>query len=358
VIEGTVDPKLNPNHGALATNVSWYRKEFELPTSAADSLVWLTFDGVFRNADVYINGAFVKHHIEGYTSWTAYIHNASKALKFGEGQKNVVAVFVDATQPELWCYEGGGIFRHVWLETASMLSVVPWGFAFPTYVDGAITGDDATKPQTSDSALAMPQLDVQNAGPKSLSVVANFTLTDSQGKLVLNHSLPITVPAGGFRRIAPGAGPWFGPPLRFGSTTDPVLLWNTADAPPLYTAAATLLDTAGGVIDRVEATVGVRNAIFDAREGFMLNGVKVTIKGTSNHLGFGAVGLAVPDRVMEFQVATLKAMGSNAWRTAHNPAAPELLEYADRYGMLVWEVRMVHHIVCTYCYYYSHYHSY
>lgn len=71
--------------------------------------------------------------------------------------------------------------------------------------------------------------------------------------------------------------------------------------------------------------------------GFMLNGAKIRLKGTANHLGFGGVGLAVPDRVMEFQVATLKAMGSNAWRTAHNPVAPELLEYTDKYGMLVWE---------------------
>jgi beta-galactosidase len=91
------------------------------------------------------------------------------------------------------------------------------------------------------------------------------------------------------------------------------------------------------VIDSVSTNVGVRDALFDARHGFLLNGAKVLVKGTSNHLGFGGVGLAVPDRIMEFQIATLKAMGANAYRTAHNPVAPELLEYADRYGMLVWE---------------------
>jgi hypothetical protein len=71
VIEGSVDPELDPNHGSLATNVSWYRREFELPISAQEQLVWITFDGVFRNADVYVNGALVRHHTEGYTSWTA-----------------------------------------------------------------------------------------------------------------------------------------------------------------------------------------------------------------------------------------------------------------------------------------------
>jgi beta-galactosidase len=72
--------------------------------------------------------------------------------------------------------------------------------------------------------------------------------------------------------------------------------------------------------------VGVRSAVFDARRGFLLNGVQVKIQGTSNHVGFGGVGMAVPDRVAEFEVATLRAAGVNAWRTAHNPVAPELLE--------------------------------
>ena len=76
----------------------------EAPASAQGQLVWLTFDGVFRDAVVYLNGEKVKHHVEGYTSWTAYLHNASAPLKYGAGGRNVLAVFVDATQAELWCY--------------------------------------------------------------------------------------------------------------------------------------------------------------------------------------------------------------------------------------------------------------
>ena len=141
----------------------------------------------------------------------------------------------------------------------------------------------------------------------------------------------VTVAPGGFQRVVPG-------PIGFGSAAAPVALWNTAASPPLYTATATVLDAAGSaVLDELEATIGVRSAVFDSRAGFLLNGVKVQLKGTANHLGFGGVGMAVPDRIQEFQVATLKAMGSNAFRTAHNPVAPELLDYADRYGMLVWE---------------------
>jgi beta-galactosidase len=92
----------------------------------------------------------------------------------------------------------------------------------------------------------------------------------------------------------------------------------------------------GVPVDALSTRIGVRSATFDARDGFLLNGVKVYLKGISNHLGFGGVGMAVPDRVAEFQIATLRRMGSNAWRTAHNPVAPELLDFADQYGMLVW----------------------
>eukprot|EP01047_Picozoa_sp_COSAG01_P046184 COSAG01_NODE_4315_length_5140_cov_5.930768_2_plen_277_part_00 len=215
-----------------------------------------------------------------------YLHNASAPLHFGSSpRKNIVAVYVDATQSELWAYEGGGIFRHVWLETASVLSAVPFGFAFTTYVNGSITGDDAAKPQTADGALAMPRLDVQNAGQKPLSAIVRFTLADATGTLRLDYSIPIFVPARGFRRIDPA-------PIPFGSASHPVQLWNIADAPPLYNATASILAAPGGrVIDSVQAVIGVRNALFDSKQGFLLNGVKVTMRGTANHLGFGGVGL-------------------------------------------------------------------
>jgi beta-galactosidase len=339
IIEGTFDPALDPSHGALPRNTSWYRKTFSLPASAADGLVYLTFDGVFRAADIYINGAFVMHHEEGYTSFHAYLHNASVPLDFGPGSANVLAVYVDATQLELWCAEGGGIFRHVWLETASNLSFVPWSLYAPSFVTGAITGGDATAAQTADGAVLLPQVDVANAGAARAVGSVTFTLLGpsnpdgSAGPVVTTVQVPFNVSAGGFQRVtSPSAVP-------FGSGASPVALWNTAPSPPTYivTAALTPEGGGGGPSDGVAARVGVRSAVFDPRLGFVLNGVKVPIQGVSMHISFGGVGMALPDRVAEFQVAALRRMGANGWRTAHNPVAPELLDYADEYGMLVWE---------------------
>lgn len=92
-----------------------------------------------------------------------------------------------------------------------------------------------------------------------------------------------------------------GSPTPFGSDTKPIQLWNTAPRPPLYTASANIL-LRTETIDAVETKVGIRSALFDAQHGFVLNGVPVKIKGVSNHIGFGGVGAAIPDRVAEFQV--------------------------------------------------------
>ena len=261
VVEGTISESEDPNHGALATNVAWYRKSFDVMPGSA--LHWLTFDGVFRAADVFVNGAFVRHHEEGYTSFTVWLHNASAPLRYGGA--NEVVVYLDATEPELWCYEGGGIFRHVWLESAGAVSIVPWGFAAPTAVEGPIIGADPSAPQTTALAAILPRIDIANAAGTRALGSARITLETAAGALLVDATVPFNVSAGGFARLEPAA-------LRFGSAAAPVQLWNTQAAPPLYTARVALLGAAGEVLDAVSAKVGVRDAVFDARRGFVLNG--------------------------------------------------------------------------------------
>ena len=222
---------------------------------------------------------------------------------------------------------------------------MPWGFYAPTLVKGNVVGGDATQRQTTDRAVFLPRLDLQNAGATNVSVTAIFSIWTSRGSgragagaaahdrtLIVSRSRNVTVLARGFRRVTTG-------PIEFGSRAMLVELWNTALAPPLYTARAEVRAAqTGEIIDAVETTVGIRSAVFDPRLGFLLNGAKVRIQGTANHLGFGGVGMAVPDRVQEFQIANIRStINSNAWRTAHNPVSPEFLDYADSYGLLVWE---------------------
>lgn len=329
-VEQAFNKSLDPNKGALPKQKSWYRKHFSLPAEAAGGLVFVQFDGVFRAADVFLNGAWVLHHEEGYTSFIAYLHNASAPLVFGGGD-NVLAVFVDATSPELWSYEQQGIFRHVWLETAPLLSVVPWGFFAPALLTGAVhSPGGAAAPQTADGATLTPQVDIANAGAARVNGTVTFSLEDAGGAVLCTTAAPFTVAAGGWARVSAA--------LVCGSSTAPLHLWNTAAGGAyMHTARAVLTDARGAALDDAAARVGLRSAVFSPTDGFLLNGQKIIINGFSQHLGFGGCGGAVPDRVSEFILATLRKMGGTSYRTAHNPVSPEFLDLADDYGVIVWE---------------------
>lgn len=329
-VEGTFDPALPTGHGALPRNVSWYRKSFTLPPAAAGQLVWLTFDGVYRAADVYINGAFVRHHQEGYTAFVAWLHNSSAPLHTDGVTANVVAVYVDGTQSELWSYEQAGIYRHVWLETAPLLSVAPWSFFVPSYLSGTILSPGgATAPQSATGATLLPQVDIANAGAARVTGTAAFSLLDALGALVCTGTAPFDTAAGGWARVATT--------IACGSPTAPLSLWNTAPGGAyLYTAVVALVSTAGDTLDTVSTRIGIRKAVFTPDDGFVLNGFKITLNGFSDHVGFGGCGGALPDRVEEFKLQLLLQSGGTAFRTAHNPVTPEFIDSADEQGVIIW----------------------
>jgi beta-galactosidase len=110
-------------------------------------------------------------------------------------------------------------------------------------------------------------------------------------------------------------------------------LWSV-QTPNLYRLETQIL-VDGAVVDRYATPFGVRTIRFDPERGFFLNGVSVKLKGTCNHQDHAGVGVALPDRLHEFRIERLKSMGSNAYRSAHNPPAPALLDACDRLGMLV-----------------------
>jgi beta-galactosidase len=110
-------------------------------------------------------------------------------------------------------------------------------------------------------------------------------------------------------------------------------LWSVAD-PYLYTVRSTLLDQRR-VIDEYDTPASIREALFDADKGFLLNGERVKLNGVCLHHDGGCVGAAVPERVWERRLEILREMGCNAIRTSHNPYAAEFLDLCDRMGFLV-----------------------
>ena len=289
-----------------ATSIGWYRRVFDIPAADAGRRIALEFDGVFRDCIVAFNGHYLGGNLSGYA---AFRFDVTDFVNYGD--RNVLVVRADASLNEGWFYEGAGIYRHVWLTKTAPVHVAHWG----TFVRSEVTGSAATVRVTTE---------VENDGDEERTCQVVSAVVDAEGKVV------------GTVRSAPGpVTPWgrleFEQQIAVGNPA----LWSP-DTPNLYRLLTTV-ESAGAALDRYETPFGIRTLRFDAKDGFFLNGQHVEIKGTCNHQDHAGVGAALPDRIQYYRVERLKEMGTNAYRTSHNPPTPELLDACDRLGMLVMD---------------------
>jgi len=315
-IELPFDPTADGSHGFRAlgegfpqNSVSWYRRSFDLPESDSGKRIWLEFDGVYRDSTVFVNGWFVAHNETGYSGFRCDITDVANC-----GGRNVVAVKVDASQFEGWFYEGAGIYRHVWLVKTAPLAVAPDGvFVYSRFKDNVPVGSDELHMEAR----------VLNSGNAPVDATVTWEVFAPGGGSVATASRSARLEARSRQNVEQKA------------ELKAPQLWSP-ESPKLYTLVTTV-SSGGKAVDRVETPFGVRTVGFDADKGFMLNGKPYALKGTSNHQDHAGVGEALPDGVQRFRIARLREMGCNAYRTAHNPPTPELLDACDRLGMLVMD---------------------
>ncbi|MBL8979741.1 MAG: beta galactosidase jelly roll domain-containing protein, partial [Gemmatimonadetes bacterium] len=308
-IEGTPEENA-PGGGRVGyfpNGVGWYRKVFRLPKGAHTGAVWLEFDGVYMNSDVWLNGVHLGRRPYGYSS---FAYDITRHLKPAD---NVVAVRVDnSAEPNSRWYSGSGIYRHVWLRTMTPLHLGHWG----SYV---------TTPR-ADSAAAgiVVRSRLENDGTVPRRGVLRSVVFDSGGGRLTSAETPFSI----------GPGEKLEVEQRLGLTAPS--LWSV-ETPYLYTLRSEITDgTARDVThDAAETPFGIRSIAYDKDQGFLLNGRRVKMRGVNLHHDAGGLGAAVPERVWEARLETLKAMGVNAIRTSHNPPAPEFLDLCDRMGFLV-----------------------
>ena len=291
--------------GSLPTGIAWYRKRFRVPDSYKDRTVVVEFDGIYQNSEVWINGQYLGKRPYGYV---AFSYDLSAHIK--AGGDNVIAVKVDnSRQPNCRWYSGSGIYRHTWLLATNQLHVAYWG----TFV---------TSPRVSKNAATLQvKTRVKNERKTSATCVLSTSLLDGDGKTVQTADATQQIAAAGeyeFVQQVSVAGPH---------------LWNVAD-PYLYKVHTTVSEQ-GRVVDEYDTPTGIREALFDADKGFLLNGEHVKLNGVCLHHEAGSVGAAVPERVWERRLEILREMGCNAIRTSHNPYAAEFLDLCDRMGFLV-----------------------
>lgn len=296
------------------TSIGWYRRVFAIPQSDSGRRIAIEFDGVFRNAMVALNGIYLGRNLSGYAPFR---FDLTDFVRYGDS--NILVVRVDATEHEGWFYEGGGIYRHVWLTKTDPLHVAHDGVC----VTSQITGD---------SAQVSIVGEVGNEANAPGSFLMRHTILDAAGKEIASHSSGANV------------HPWGTQANRVTVPITNPSLWSLEE-PNLYRVITTVqrgnFDRVGPVVDRVETSFGIRSIHFDPDHGFFLNGQRVEVKGMCNHQDHAGVGSAIPDHLQYFRVARLKEMGVNAYRTSHNPPTPALLDACDRLGMLVMdETRM------------------
>jgi beta-galactosidase len=293
------------------TSIGWYRRVFDLPAHDDGKRISVEFDGVFRDALVMFNGFYLGRNFSGYAPFRFDLTDLANF-----GGKNVLSLRVDATLGEGWYYEGAGIYRHVWLTKTAPVHITQWG----TFASSQIQHG---------RAQVFISSEVQNESFEEKSCAVTSHVLNPAGETVASvQTLAKNIPAGESFKFESQV-----------SLASP-RLWSLEE-PNLY-QLVTEVHADSEIVDETETAFGIRSIRFDPDAGFFLNDKPVKIKGTCNHQDHAGVGTALPDRLHYFRIERLKEMGSNAYRTSHNPPAPELLDACDRLGMLVLdETRMM-----------------
>ncbi|WP_045689494.1 glycoside hydrolase family 2 TIM barrel-domain containing protein [Hymenobacter sp. AT01-02] len=290
--------------GFTTGGTGWYRKTFVVPESQRGQRIQLQFDGVYMNAEVWLNGQRLGAHPYGYTS---FWYDVTDKVQFGAN--NVLAVQVrNEGQNSRW-YSGSGIYRHVWLRVLAPVHIEPWG----TYL--------TTPTVTAATAQVKAETQVRNEATQPATLTVVTSLRSPAGQQVARLETKQTLTAGSNARVQQTL-----------SVPSPAL-WSV-DTPVLYTAR-TQVFRGPQLLDQVETSFGIRTVSFDPQQGLRLNGQALKLKGGCIHHDNGPLGAKAYDRAEERKIELLKASGYNAIRCSHNPPSPALLDACDRLGMLV-----------------------
>ena len=317
--------------GALPGGIGWYRKTFTVDKADEGKRLYIDFDGVYMNSEVFINGHSLGLRPYGYVSFS---YDLTPYIKWGG--KNVVAVRVDnAEQPNSRWYSGCGIYRNVWLTKLNPVHIAQWG----TF----ITAQDVSKnsarlnirTKIQYDAAAQLQDSVKQADGTYVvfdseivslaDVVLQSRLMDAEGNVVGEVASEL--------QVIPACPNEVEQEIVVKNPN----LWSV-NTPYIYKVNSILIDkTTGKVLDNYCTNTGIRTFRFDVQKGFILNGERLKINGVCMHHDLGCLGAAVNIRAIERQLEILQEMGCNGIRCSHNPPSPELLDLCDRMGFIVMD---------------------
>ncbi len=299
------DEPASGSGGFFPTGIGWYRKTFNMPAIKPGQQVRIEFDGIHMRSEVWLNGHSLGKRPSGYVSFS---YDVTPYLTKG---KNILAVKVDnSLQRNSRWYTGSGIYRHVRLVISNALHIKQWGVY-------------ATTPEISkDNAVVKVSTSLTNKARGINKGKLLATIINAEGKEVARSQVQFEIAGNSEKEVSQEV-----------KVTAPEL-WSLK-SPYLYKLNTVVLDDRGKQVDELSTPLGIREIIYDAEKGFLLNGENVKMKGVNLHQDAGPVGVAVPVQVWARRLKILKDGGCNAIRTAHNPMAPEFYDLCDQMGFLV-----------------------
>lgn len=283
----------------------WYRKSFTAPEVWAGKKVYVEFEGIYMNAELWLNENFLLRHPYGYTS---FLVDLTPYLEIGGTNALTVSVDNSCQLNSRW-YSGSGIYRPAWLWIAEPIHISHWG----TYI--------TTPEVSSEAATVRVRTMVNNETQDAQEVSLHLAVTAPDGSSVAHGEVSAKILEMSQQEITLD--------LAVGQPQ----LWSP-ETPALYTLHSELRQ-GDRTLDDDTTTFGIRTLHYSAEKGFLLNGEPTLLKGGCVHHDNGVLGAASYPRSEERKVELLKASGYNAVRCAHNPPAPAFLEACDRLGMLV-----------------------
>ena len=287
------------------TSIGWYRKHFRVSPADSSQRFQIQFDGVFRNAQVWINGFYLGTNASGYIGMA---YDITDFINYN--RDNVIVVRVDATQYEGWFYEGAGIYRHVWLNKYQNTHIATDGiFAYTNFQGNTTTVqvESTLANENTQNSICTLKTYLQDRAGKLVGVPKEQTITlGANSEQTLKHSIPLSNPH----------------------------LWSLED--PYLHRLVVEVRANGKLLDKQSIRYGIRK-IEIKTDGVFLNGEAIKLYGVNCHQDHAGVGSALPDHLQYYRIALLKNMGTNAYRTSHNAPTPELLDACDSLGLLVMD---------------------
>ena len=281
--------------------IGWYRKTFEMEANSKEKAIYIEFDGVYMNSEVWFNGHYLGKRPYGYISFR---YEISKYVK--EGQ-NTLAVRVDnSKEPSARWYHPCGIYAPVRMIVTNKLHFAPNSVAV------------RTPKITKDSAVVNIDFKLLNLADKWPDAYTTLAVISPDGKelLTLNKEINSSEPYGNVIL----------------SVKQPEL-WDL-ESPKLYTLI-TRIKNGDVVLDEVHTEFGIREIDWKTETGFYLNGKNIKLKGVSEHYEGGPVGGAWTKPLLRWKINLLKNMGINAIRVTVKPFPPMFYELCDEMGILL-----------------------